>query len=143
MCWTCPQAADTMPHPRLRRWQVQKYQQQQQAKRDEELRQRILEEHQKKEERRQLEEDGILGVGGGQQNADVLEEQTKAEEDNHDKQPVFTNYKPMKVKLGNDHPELIVESCAMASVEPPDAHYRPALPASLQSGERGFSNRAE
>ena len=32
---------------------------------------------------------------------------------------------------------------ASASVEPPDAHYQPALPESLLRGERGYHNPAE
>jgi len=33
---------------------------------------------------------------------------------------VFAQYRPMKTKYGKDHPESIVESVAMACVEPPD-----------------------
>ncbi|KAL1504501.1 hypothetical protein AB1Y20_010904 [Prymnesium parvum] len=93
----------------------------------------------KEMERRQLEEDGILGEGNGE-NADVLEQQTTAEEHHNAKQPVFSTYEPMKVKLGKDHPEPIVESCSMACVEPPDAYYEPALPLSLLQGTKGLGH---
>ena len=38
------------------------------------------------------------------------------------------------------HPEPIVESTSMASVEPPDVSYVPGLPASLLHGERGYAD---
>lgn len=43
-----------------------------------------------------------------------------------------------QVRYGKQHPEAIVESSAMASVEPPEPTYVPTLPLSLLSGERGL-----
>lgn len=85
-------------------------------------------------------EDGIVEVGASGE-ADVLEESVVAEEAAQSAAPVFRAYRPLKCRYGRQHPEAIVESTAMACVEPPDARYTPALPASLLKGERGFATR--
>ena len=89
----------------------------------------------------ELEEDGILQASGAD-NTDVLEVQTMAEEEKQSSQAVFATYQPMKTRYGQDHPESIVESAAMACVEPPDPTYVPKLPRSLLYGERGFADRS-
>ena len=95
-------------------------------------------EQERRNEKKELEEDGILETAGAA-NTEVLEVQTQAEDQHRlEKVAVFAQYKPMKTKYGRAHCEPIVESVAMACVEPPDPVYTPRLPHSLLYGERGF-----
>jgi hypothetical protein len=86
-----------------------------------------------------LDEDGIVEASD-QHNSDALEMQTAEQEAAAASAPVFRTYRPLKVSYGQMHPEPIVESCSMASVEPPDVSYVPGLPHSLLHGERGYAD---
>ena len=125
-------------HPHGQALNMQQTQQQLQAQKiQQQLQAQQMLQAQKMQEQRQLEEDGILPTTGGAMNIEALDEQTTAEESIAAKQPVFSEYTPMKVKLGHQHVEHIVESCSMASVEPPDVYYEPSLPEPLLTGRRG------
>ena len=39
----------------------------------------------------------------------------------------YSNYKPMKLEIGKAHPDPVVETASMASVEPPDVWYKLAI----------------
>merc|ERR1719394_1362776 len=43
----------------------------------------------------------------------------------------YSNYKPMKLDIGKPHPDPVVETASMASVEPPDVWYKLALPSEV------------
>ncbi len=47
--------------------------------------------------------------------------------DNHDESPLFVSYAPARLKGGQSHPAMIVESSSMAAVIPPEITYRPHL----------------
>lgn len=46
---------------------------------------------------------------------------------NHDNSPLFVSYAPARLKGGQSHPAIIVESSSMAAVIPPEITYRPHL----------------
>ena len=39
----------------------------------------------------------------------------------------YSNYKPMKLEIGKAHPDPVVETASMASVEPVDVWYKLAI----------------
>jgi len=116
---------------------MQRQQAQQQVMQQQALQQQKIKEAAAEEEERK--EDGIVQTTQAA-NSDALEVETAEEEAAIASAPVFRAYRPLKVKYGLSHPEPIVESCSMASVEPPDVFYRPGLPSSLLSGRRGGGN---
>lgn len=40
----------------------------------------------------------------------------------------YSNYWPSKLKIGKPHPDPVVETASLASVEPPDVWYELSLP---------------
>ena len=66
--------------------------------------------------------------------SELLEREEMDLEEERAAEPIFSAYVPRKVRLGRHHPEAIVESAAMACIEPPDPTYEPKLPPSLLRG---------
>ncbi len=65
--------------------------------------------------------------------AEALEEEEVAAEDEDDMGVIetYSNYMPSKLKIGIAHPDPVVETASMASVEPPDVWYKLAMPAEV------------
>lgn len=123
-------------------WQARKqaYEAEQRQQQEEQRRQQ-QEIAEAEAERKEMAEDGVVRAEDGADDedvADVLEMETMGHEDTQSKELVFSVYEPKKVSYGRRHPEPIVESSAMASVDPPDVTYVPSLPRSLLRGERGI-----
>ena len=68
---------------------------------------------------------GMMGAAGMPQ-----EEDPAAEEDEEDMGVIetYSNYWPSKLKIGKPHPDPVVETASLASVEPPDVWYDLTLP---------------
>ena len=69
---------------------------------------------------------GMMGPGG----ALPQEDDPAAEEDEEDMGVIetYSNYWPSKLKIGKPHPDPVVETASLASVEPPDVWYDLSLP---------------
>ena len=124
------------------RQQAEQQRQQAEQQRQQAEQQRVLATVEAQEQERnleKLEEDGVVvdDLEGDPDRAELLEQETAAVEEQQSGKLVFAQYVPRKVTLGRKHPDAIVESSAMASVEPPDATYTPALPTSLLEGAAG------
>merc|ERR1712115_539239 len=65
------------------------------------------------------------GLGEGN-----LEDEEIAAEDEEDMGVIetYSNYMPSKLKIGKPHPDPVVETASLASVEPPDVWYDLSLP---------------
>uniref|UniRef100_A0A0K2TS10 Protein strawberry notch n=1 Tax=Lepeophtheirus salmonis TaxID=72036 RepID=A0A0K2TS10_LEPSM len=60
------------------------------------------------------------------------EDEEVAAEDEEDMGVIetYSNYKPPKLKIGRNHPDPVVETASLASVEPPEVWYEVSIPAS-------------
>merc|ERR1719458_81188 len=58
------------------------------------------------------------------------EDEEVAAEDEEDMGVIetYSNYKPVKLQVGKPHPDSVVETASLASVEPPDIWYELSLP---------------
>jgi len=63
-------------------------------------------------------------MGGGEEDEEV------AAEDEEDMGVIetYSNYKPTKLEIGFDHPDAVVETASLASVEPADVWYEVSIP---------------
>ncbi|XP_033106947.1 protein strawberry notch-like isoform X2 [Anneissia japonica] len=59
---------------------------------------------------------------------DGVVDQEDEEEAEMSQADTFSNYKPSKSEVGLKHPDLVVETSSLASVQPPDVTYELALP---------------
>ena len=70
---------------------------------------------------------GRLGPGG----IPVPTEEEEANAEDEEDMGVietYSNYWPSKLKIGKPHPDPVVETASLASVEPPDVWYEMSLP---------------
>ena len=60
----------------------------------------------------------------------MQEDEEVAAEDEEDMGVIetYSNYKPVKLQVGKPHPDSVVETASLASVEPPDVWYELSLP---------------
>ena len=66
--------------------------------------------------------------------AAVQEDEEVAAEDEEDMGVIetYSNYKPTKLMIGLPHPDAVVETASLASVEPADVWYELSLPAEVE-----------
>ena len=74
--------------------------------------------------------------GGPSSIGNILEEE---EEEDLGIGLTFNEYKPKKLAFGLKHPDAVVETASLASVDPPDIHYKLCLPPSIVN-ERKLSS---
>ncbi|KAK3589794.1 hypothetical protein CHS0354_015798 [Potamilus streckersoni] len=66
----------------------------------------------------------------------LVEEELDDEAEELGQAETYAEYMPKKLKIGQKHPDPVVESSSLASVEPPDIWYKLSLPESvIDSGE--------
>lgn len=62
----------------------------------------------------------------------MLEEVRRLIEDQEEEEfanlETFADYMPAKLRIGNRHPDLIVETASLSSIPPPDVYYRLSIP---------------
>lgn len=58
----------------------------------------------------------------------IKEEMLIEEEDDHFQADTYADYMPMKLKIGQRHPDPVVETSSLSSVHPPDVWYRLNIP---------------
>lgn len=58
----------------------------------------------------------------------VQPEEDEAEEDEMGVAETYADYWPAKLKLGKKHPDAVVETASLSSVEPADITYKIAIP---------------
>ena len=65
--------------------------------------------------------------------ASVAAAQMNPVEEEEESVPVetYVTYQPKKLKIGHEHPDLIVETASLASVEPPEISYKLKMPESV------------
>merc|ERR1719210_379360 len=75
---------------------------------------------------------GGRGMGAMGFNRGMMEQEDEevAAEDEDDMGVIetYSNYKPTKLQIGRQHPDPVVETASLASVEPPDVWYELSLP---------------
>jgi len=73
---------------------------------------------------------GMMGMGGFNRGMMEQEDEEVAAEDEEDMGVIetYSNYKPTKLKIGLPHPDPVVETASLASVEPADIWYELSLP---------------
>jgi len=75
---------------------------------------------------------GLSGMGMGGFNRGMMEQEDEevAQEDEEDMGVIetYSNYKPPKLKIGLPHPDPVVETASLASVEPADVWYELSFP---------------
>ena len=74
---------------------------------------------------------GAFGIGGQYgAGSSTQEEDEVAAEDEEDMGVIetYSNYWPAKLKIGKPHPDPVVETASLASVEPPNIWYELSLP---------------
>jgi len=73
---------------------------------------------------------GMGGMGGFNRGMMEQEDEEVAAEDEEDMGVIetYSNYKPTKLKVGLPHPDPVVETASLASVEPADVWYELSLP---------------
>ncbi|KAL3856506.1 hypothetical protein ACJMK2_011256 [Sinanodonta woodiana] len=70
------------------------------------------------------------------QSMPMVEEEIDEEAEELGQAETYAEYMPKKLKIGQKHPDPVVESSSLASVEPPDIWYKLSLPESvIDSGE--------
>ena len=68
---------------------------------------------------------GMMGPGGMPQEDDPADAE---DEEDMGVIETYSNYWPTKLKIGKPHPDPVVETASLASVEPPDVWYDLSLP---------------
>ena len=63
------------------------------------------------------------------------EDEISEEEDIIEIEETYDDYVPCKVQLGCKHPDLIVQSISLASIDPPDVWYKLSLPEEIINSE--------
>lgn len=58
----------------------------------------------------------------------VQPEEDEAEEDEMGVAETYADYWPAKLKMGKKHPDAVVETASLSSVEPADVTYKLAIP---------------
>merc|ERR1719189_1704807 len=78
---------------------------------------------------------GGRGMGAMGFNRGMMEQEDEevAAEDEDDMGVIetYSNYKPTKLQIGRQHPDPVVETASLASVEPPEVWYELSLPAEV------------
>ena len=66
---------------------------------------------------------------------EAVDDNVVEEEETMTHAETFANYQPAKLKLGQRHPDAVVETSSLSSVQPPRIFYELALPeATIDSG---------
>jgi len=64
------------------------------------------------------------GLGGGVSNSVQVEEEVEEEDEPSHAATYSDHYKPKKVQGGHPHPDVVVETSSLSSIEPPDVKYK-------------------
>lgn len=64
----------------------------------------------------------------------VHQEEEEGEEEEMGVAETYANYWPAKLKLGKKHPDAVVETASLSSVEPVDVTYKMAIPSETIDG---------
>lgn len=94
--------------------------QQQQKQKQEQLQQQMQQQQQQQQQIQQQLQQAEMET--------IKEEMLIEEEDDHFQADTYSDYMPMKLKIGQRHPDPVVETSSLSSVHPPDVWYRLNIP---------------
>ena len=101
-------------HPQQQQQQLHQQQHQQQLQQQQQQLQLLQQQQQQQQQKAEMET--------------IKEEMLIEEEDDHFQADTYSDYMPMKLKIGQRHPDPVVETSSLSSVHPPDVWYRLNIP---------------